>query len=191
MRDIDVQADFVSVCLLPAYVADQVTIDHVIVTDRNPSGNFSQLDLRGHGYLQGLLLEDVGPDTSIGVLTGMDHASLIMPLEIHCDPSSVSQLYATGSCFGWSLNGPLENAHSGEYVVNFCVFGSEGGKPVVTLESENDEAFGHSINDGKVLSLWQNELRREGDHKVCPYHGGMISQTSSTIYLWLNTGWRA
>ena len=36
------------------------------------------------------------------------------------------------------------------------------------LESENDDAFGHSIDDGKILSLWQNELMWEDGHYVLP-----------------------
>ena len=129
-----------------------------------------EVDFRRYSHLADLPLHPVCGQSDVDLLIGMDHADILMPLEVRCG-SDRKQPYATRTVLGWSLNGPLNSQTGSSGVVNFVDLErlDHQVERLWSLEShDTDEVESLSFEDRHVLDLWSHEMRHIDGHYELP-----------------------
>ena len=98
----------------------------------------------------------------------MDNSNLLMPLEVRHTYGPRPEPYATRSVFGWALNGPVgKGGTSHDICSNFVQLDTKIDTYLTNDECGFDEV-GFSVEDKKVLSSWDTEVKRDTGHYVLP-----------------------
>ena len=129
-----------------------------------------EIDLNRYPYLADIPLVNVHKGDRAELLIGMDNSHILLPLEVRYDPAAMESPYATRSVLGWALNGPASGTGDSDVNAVSCLH--------VTLEQqvnnlwdiENhdlDEVF-HSVEDRRVLNLWESDIKLENGHYTLP-----------------------
>ena len=135
---------------------------------RHPS---CEINLKDFPQLSDIPLHPVGGEFCVELLIGMDHAKILMPLEVRCGPVH-GQPYATRLMFDWSLNGPFPGPHSQQSVTaNFVNLErlDQQVENLWKLEAHDiDDYVCLSQEDQFVLDLWNREVRHVDGHYELP-----------------------
>ena len=112
-------------------------------------------------------LSPIGKGTPVEVAIGMDNSHLLLPLEVRYNAKSLNEPYATRSVFGWALQGHLGYSTLSEITSNFIQLEHKLDR---MWEIENDDFDDklHSVEDRKVVELWDREIKHENGHYVLP-----------------------
>ena len=125
-------------------------------------------------YLSGLNLAGPGCD-DVQVLIGLDNAHLLVPLDVR--RGLPSQPFAQKSVLGWALYGRSIHASTNNVVVsNFVTAFAETSRPpphdlvhkLWAIENEGVEGTGMSVQDKRVIDLWDSTCTKDGEHYVLP-----------------------
>ena len=148
------------------------SLNNVLVWPSIPAGHPScEINLKDFPHLSDIPLHPVGGEFCVELLIGMDHAEVLMPLEVRCGPVH-GQPYATRSMFGWSLNGPFPGPHSQQSVTaNFVNLErlDQQVENLWKLEAHDvDDNVCLSQEDQFVLALWNREVRHVDGHYELP-----------------------
>ena len=166
-----VQSKRVSVELSPRFGAgSSFRVDGLLTIPQVPARySFQPQDVVGFPHLADVPLHFSGPDERADVLIGMDNAYLLKPLEIRCNEKDHRQPYATRSELGWSLNGLLPTGGRQEVFCNAIDIEGhlENLWKVDSLEADG-EAEGYSLDDLRVLELFESSAEVEDGHMVLP-----------------------
>ena len=129
-----------------------------------------EVDFRRYSDLADLPLHPVCGQSDVDLLIGMDHADILMPLEVRCG-SDRKQPYATRTVLGWSLNGPLNSQTGSSGVVNFVDLDrlDHQVERLWFLESHvTDGVESLSFGFRHVLDLWSHQMRHIDGHYELP-----------------------
>ena len=165
-RSRDVTSRVVSITVSPCNDDATYSLDKVLVTPKIPVRGNMPVNVAHHAHLSDLPIHQIPQNVHVDLLIGMDNAHLIMPHEIRSDMSGQSKLYASRSLLGWSLNGPVDSDLCAEVSVNFISL-EEQVENLWKLESQGEE-LSMSVEDRKVVSVWESNVKRENDHYVLP-----------------------
>ena len=100
----------------------------------------------------------------VEVLIGMDNAQLLKPLEVR-NGKGVSEPYAVRTYLGWVVQGP--SGRETHEVYAHLVTLERQVENLWRLEAEDDRR-GMSVEDEKVIRLWDSEVRYEDGHYSLP-----------------------
>ena len=144
-------------------------LNNVLVTSYIPARYPDTcVDLSEYPYLADIPLPKIKPGTKAELLIGMDHAHLLLPLEVRCDKSSQMSLYAVRSVFGWALNGPVGSGVNVNNVECFNVSVERQVHNLWALDNDDIDMVCPSVEDRKVLELWQSDSKLECGHYTVP-----------------------
>ena len=129
-----------------------------------------EIDLKDFPHLSDITSHPVGGEFCVELLIGMDHAEILLPLEVRCPVHG--QPYATRPMFGWSLNGPFPGPQSQQSVTaNFVNLErlDQQVENLWKLEAHDvDDNVCLSQEDQFVLALWNREVRHVDGHYELP-----------------------
>ena len=144
-------------------------LNNVLVTSYIPARYPDTcVDLSEYPYLADIPLPKIKPGTKAELLIGMDHAHLLLPLEVRYDKSSQMSLYAVRSVFGWALNGPVGSGVNVKNVECFNVSVERQVHNLWALDNDDIDMVCPSVEDRKVLELWQSDSKLECGHYTVP-----------------------
>ncbi|XP_064635262.1 uncharacterized protein LOC135492633 [Lineus longissimus] len=126
-------------------------------------------DLEDWGHLQDLDLPVVDSHR-IELLIGQDVPEALIPLEVK--RGEIGAPYAIRTALGWTLNGPIDS-HNQCHMVNVTTTVSDLGlqkqvEKLWKLENVGGDDQGMSVNDRKVISLWDKSIQHKDGHYVLP-----------------------
>ena len=104
------------------------------------------------------------------ILIGMDNAHLLVPYEVKSSPSAKNEPFVTRTYFGWALSGPIFGQSDQAYA-NFIQGSIEKDfENMWTIEHEVGESSESelSLNDRKVLNLWDEQTVYENNRYTIP-----------------------
>ena len=143
-------------------------LSNVLVTTSLPSRYPDiDIDVSKYPHLMDMPLPMIHKGTKCDLLIGQDNGHLLIPLEVRYDMNDMKLPYATRSVYGWALNGPV-----GEPGVRnatcFHVTLEQRVENLWALENRDSEDLCHSIEDRKVLDLWESEISLRDGHYTLP-----------------------
>ena len=125
-----------------------------------------EIDINKYPHLAHVPLFPIQKGTLVEVVIGMDNSHLLLPLEVRYNADALHEPYATRTVFGWALHGNLGDNTLGEIAANFIQLDHKVER---MWEMENDiDDKSYSIEDTKVIDLWDREIKRENGHYVLP-----------------------
>ena len=125
-----------------------------------------EIDIKKYPHLANVPLFPIQKGTLVEVVIGMDNSHLLLPLEVRYNADALHEPYATRTVFGWALHGNLGDNTLGEIAANFIQLDHKVER---IWEMENDiDDKSYSIEDTKVIDLWDREIKRENGHYVLP-----------------------
>ena len=154
----------VTITLSPVEGGGPVVLKNVLVVPDIPSRCLSvEADTGKHPHLVDLPLNPMGHN-EVEVLIGMDNAQLLKPLEVR-NGKGVSEPYAVRTYLGWVVQGP--SGRETHEVYAHLVTLERQVENLWRLEAEDDRR-GMSVEDEKVIRLWDSEVRYEDGHYSLP-----------------------
>ena len=123
------------------------------------------VDLSEYPYLVDIPLPTIKPGTKAELLIGMDHALLLLLLDVSYDKMS---LYAVRSVFGWALNGPVGSGVKVNNVECFNLSVERQVHNLWALDNDDIDMVCPSVEDCRVLELWQSDSKLECGHYTVP-----------------------
>jgi hypothetical protein len=169
--------NFVNLKLQSVEGDDSLMLNNVVVIKEIPL-NGSQLDVSVYPHLSDLHIHQP-KHTRADLLIGQDNAEALVPLEVK--RGNRGEPFAVRTLFGWSINGPSALSESGNlkgtsHFVSTRI-GPQNDEPSleasvrrmweVEEESLRTDRKGHSVEDKRVLALWDESVTfREGHFQV-------------------------
>ena len=156
-----------------AYMGNTIRLNHVMVIPNIPARYPNhEIDVQRYPHLAGLPTHMLGKDVRVDMLIGMDNSHLLMPLEIRCNPGVKNEPCASRTQFGWSFNGPVSGS-SKEVYSNFVDLGRQVSLEQQVdnlwhIETNDSDAKALSVEDRKVLEMWDEEILHENGHYTVP-----------------------
>lgn len=141
------------------------------IVDRIPIA-CDYLDVKQYQHLRDLDVSGNIDCACVDILIGQDNAEALVPLEVR----KGGPPYAVRYKFGWALSGRaaapfVSNATSVCNFISTCVL-DENNRDSVDAWSlahlDRDEAPSMSLEDQKVITLWDDEARKEDQHYELP-----------------------
>ena len=153
---------------------NKVTLNNLLVVPNIPARHpRTVINLDDYPYLADLPLGHVTQQVKADLLIGNDHADLLVPYDVRCNPAGGNHPYATRSYFGWSLAGPVPGNGAGgaHHGLSHAISGRSIEDQIESLwaiESDNLDKYEASPQDQRVLDLWEEEIYMEDSHYVLP-----------------------
>ena len=155
-------------------MSDRVKLDNVFTKDKIniKSDHMATVDeMSEWTHLHGINLP-FASGQEIGLLIGQDAPEALIPLEVRRTNRGP---YAVRTLLGWSLHGPVSSKGDGTREVKASSSFIDSECPLETqlerfwkLESDSTEGRGMSVNDRKVISIWEEGKSMEGGHYQLP-----------------------
>ena len=82
-------------------------------------------------------------------------------------PKSLNEPNATHSVFGWALHGHLGNSTLSEIMSNFIQLEHKLDR-IWQIENDYFDSKSHSVDDSKVIELWDRKIKHIYGHYVFP-----------------------
>ncbi|XP_013409838.1 uncharacterized protein LOC106173299 [Lingula anatina] len=125
----------------------------------------TQEELDNWQHLKDIKLPDVEID-QVHILIGQDMPELLKPREIR--EGKTGMPYAVRTALGWTINGPIgersrENVSS--YFVNTSNEPQDQIKNLCQLDGHDEDFSAMSVNDKKVMTIWENSLHFDEEEK--------------------------
>ena len=140
----------------------------LVVTDIPAEVPCRTIDLSIYEHLKDLPIEFASTGTCVDVLIGMDHPELLVPLDVRRDVSKSGMPYACLTTLGWALQGPVsDNDRTRVNNVNLKDI-SERVDILWKIESGDEDLVSDSIEDRKVESRWDDNVRQVDGHYELP-----------------------
>ncbi|XP_046560325.1 uncharacterized protein LOC124269354 [Haliotis rubra] len=145
-------------------------LPHVFVIPKLPvptESLASQTDVDKWTHLQGITLPTLDHGR-ITLLIGQDNPSALVPIDVR--KGKDNEPYATRTVFGWTLNGRLEYGSQRRIVSNFVQAEHSLESSVErfwkldSCEHIFDSKPQMSVNDKRVIDIWQESLEVEEGH---------------------------
>ena len=161
---------------------ESLYLPHVYVVDRIPVRS-APIDCQSFPHLRDLPL--LKESAGVEILIGQDNAEALVPLEVR--KGSRREPFAVKTMFGWSLNGPAKTLPPvKQSVISHFVHADSLEEKVNSLwkienEGISDEVSSMSVNDKKVLQLWDNSCRKVDCHYELPIPWKSNVQLSNNI----------
>lgn len=123
-------------------------------------------------HLKNLPLDFPEVNQEVDLLIGLDHPAVMCPLESRYDADRPDLAFAVRTRLGWILQGPGGHQVRSQVRINaLCARDPELINDIHKLwavERDNDEMDAPSVEDQKVLDLWDKRTKLEGGHYVIP-----------------------
>ena len=172
--------------------SDEITIPQVFARPnlRLSSSNLvTEAEVRKWPHLKDLPLHHAEIDDVV-LLIGQDCPEALMPLTTI--PGGKGELYAVRTRLGWSISGPISNSmvklpSTSHYVSNESLL-QEKVERFWQLESSDiyEQEKGMSVDDWRVLALWDEKVSFSGGHYVLPIP--FKPSSYPTIVRWQRSG---
>ena len=146
-------------------------LNNVCVVDQGKI-RYPEIDLSMYPHLTDIPFTDVKRADVGDLLIGMDNSHILLQLDVRYDPENIKAPYATRCVLGWTLNGPVitgNEVRSDVGVVSCCRVSLE--QQVHKLwDIENNDLYNvsYSVEDSKVIELWQSEIEHVDGHYSLP-----------------------
>ncbi|XP_064631645.1 uncharacterized protein LOC135489940 [Lineus longissimus] len=122
-----------------------------------------------HPHLKDIEFPVVEPG-KVQLLIGQDVPEALIPLEVKRGEGGAP--YAVRTALGWTLNGPTtanQSSHATAHFINSVDLGLQKQvEQFWKLENIGGDDQGMSVNDQKVISLWDKEMKHENGQYVLP-----------------------
>ena len=162
-----IHSKLVSLSLSSQENGTSVSVDNVVVTDKIPARCPGEVvDVSKYPHLSGLSLVT---GVKAELIIGNDNPQITMPLEVRCNRKSSKDPYAVRTLFSWTLNGPMPDGVSSRSVYSHHVSVSlENQVENLWRMDADDDVTSYSVEDGKVLELWNKEITHDNGHYSLP-----------------------
>ncbi|KAJ8031990.1 hypothetical protein HOLleu_25384 [Holothuria leucospilota] len=122
-------------------------------------------DLKVWPHLKGIDLPKVD-QVKVGLLIGQNSPEALMPIEVK--KGNPGQPYAVKTILGWTVNGPLsklkEHVATSNFVTNERLESQLERFWKLDSNDALNETKGMSVNDSKVVAVWDESVSLIGDH---------------------------
>ena len=148
----------VSLHLKPLDGDDPVVVNSMLVIPDIPAKRpRMNIDVSRYPHLSGLPLDHGTMSTQVDILIGMDNSHLLVPYEVRCNPKGKNEPFASRTYLGWALSGPVPGS-STQVVSHFVHTELEQQfENLWRIESDDVDRCGFSLDDRKVLEMWDRE----------------------------------
>jgi hypothetical protein len=143
-------------------------LPHVFVRDLPvPKNVAAPSDVEHYPHLRGIDIPCVD-HLDVTLLIGQDVPEALVPLDVK--RGKPGEPYATRTCLGWTLNGPVAMEGHCNAVCNFITLDARLENQVKqfwemeNMESAADDAPEMSVNDRKVISIWDETATLADGH---------------------------
>jgi len=158
--------EVVNLCVKSKNGKEKIELRNVYVVDDIPVEN-PIVDVAQFPHLVGLPIVVQG---QVNLLIGQDHAEALIPLEVK--KGRVGDPFAVRTLFGWSMNGPLaspdNNVSNKRAISNFVSADLSHNLWSVEDEHVSSDKIGMSVEDVKVLEMWNEEVELVNGHYQIP-----------------------
>ena len=148
------------------------SVSDILVIPRIPARYpLSSIDITKYPHLRDLPLEKIPPGVSVDLLIGMDNPQLLNPLDVRSNPDSAKDhIYGMLFVFGWTLNGFIDRKSVQHINANFAQCSDSVVDDIVwDVDTHDlDSEVSMSIEDRKVLELWEREIKLVSGHYELP-----------------------
>ena len=132
----------------------------------------TEIDLSMYPHLTDIPFTDVKRGDVADLLIGMDNSHILLQLDVRYDPENIKAPYATRCVLGWTLNGPVitgNEVRSDVGVVSCCRVSLEQQvHKLWDIENNDLNNVSYSVEDSKVIELWQSEIEHVDGHYSLP-----------------------
>ena len=147
----------------------QQDISNLVVVPRIPSRYVPRhVDISEYPHLTDLALSPVPVGSQVDLLIGQDNPDMICPRDVRFNPECPKDPYATKSVFGWCLNGLVGNNGDIREISSHFIQTECNVEKLWTIECQDFDDTGYSMEDQKVLALWDQEIKRVEGHYCLP-----------------------
>ena len=144
-------------------------VNNLMVVPTVPSkGADKHIDVQNYPHLCDISLSPVPVGAQVDLLIGQNNPNLILPRDVRFNHECPSEPYATKSVFGWCLNGFVGNKDDIKEISSHFVQTDPNLERLWRIEVSDFDESGLSIEDQKVLSLWDNKIERIDGHYYLP-----------------------
>ena len=162
-----------------------LVLNGVLTTDTIPT-NAPSFCSDNHEHLKDIPYSP--PRSQVKLLIGLDNPEALVPLSIK--RGNVGDPYAVETLLGWTINGPdlCRTSASAKVISNFICTRSVSSdvNQLWDIESEglnSEDVEGLSVNDRKVLNLWNTESKFDHGHYVLPIPWKDVKKLFLIIFL--------
>ena len=124
--------------------------------------------MKKYDYLQSVPFQKSN-NTDMHVIIGQDVPEALLPLEVR--HGSSGEPYATRTMLGWALNGPISGQPGGAvsaFIHSKDVDLDRQVERFWKLDSEVRDEPEYSVEDRKVMQLWDQQVTKKDGHYVLP-----------------------
>ena len=147
----------------------QQDISNLVVVPRIPSRYVTRhVDISEYPHLTDLALSPVAVGSQVDLLIGQDNPDMIWPRDVRFNPECPKDPYATKSVFGWCLNGLVGNNGDMREISSHFIQTECNVEKLWKIECQDFDDTGYSMEDQKVLALWDQEIKRVDGHYCLP-----------------------
>ena len=128
----------------------------------------STIDVTRFPHLAGIQFPDIEGGACVDLIIGVDNSHTMIPYEIRRDPSDRNAPFVSLYVLGWCLNGPIPGSSGSRMSVHFTQL-ERKVKNRWRIENDDVDPYAHSVEDRKVLKLWDRKIYRDSEgHYVLP-----------------------
>ena len=158
---------------------NQVTLDHMYAMKRIPVSRDCSVQLKElerWQHLKGLEVTGLPDDADVEMLIGQDCPEVLVPLKVTAAEDHESAPFATKTLYGWTINGPIREAHRGTTAVSSMMTCAVDTQSPADLELQIEKFWkvegaqpsstgrGLSAEDQKVLDIMKRSNVTEDGH---------------------------
>ena len=142
----------------------------LLTVDRIPAeATTLSADLSKYPHLASLPIMNSPSKGTVDILIGMDHPELLRPLEVRHDDNNPNTIFASKTVLGWTIQGPVSSSGVRKHSVNFINIQQihDDLHQLWSIEKDGDDELGASLNDAKVIDMWEERtVFKDGHYEV-------------------------
>ena len=162
-------SEVVNLSLMSSDGRDCLILSNVFVLDEIP---VKQYDVKLDSMSPLNSLSFVRSVSKVDLLIGQDHAEALIPLQVQS--GKPGEAFAVRTLFGWSINGPCtSDKEVGKQIISHFISTNTIDENVENLwrldnEGYSSDELSMSVDDNKVMSLWNKSVRFVDGHYMLP-----------------------
>ena len=142
----------------------------LLTVDRIPAeATTISADVSKYPHLAFLPIMNSPSKGTVDILIGMDHPELLRPLEVRHDDNNPKTIFASKTVLGWTIQGPVSSSGVRKHSVNFINIQQihDDQHQLWSIEKDGDDELGASLNDAKVIDMWEERtVFKDGHYEV-------------------------
>ena len=159
----------------------QVVNNLMLVPTVPSKGAEKHIDIQNYPHLCDISLSPVPIGAQVDMLIGQNNPNMILSRDVRFNNECRSEPYAKKSVFCWCLSGFVGNEDYIKEISSHFVQTDTNLERLWCIEVSDCDESGLSIEDWKVLSLWDSKMSALMVNITYRYPGVVVRQNSQTI----------